>query len=104
MAEEQYELTWDNNQISLADITGEFSKAPGDRSWEEIFDRCELCDWESINNDMKRASSKFPGTLFKLEIMDYDTRQRWIQYHRDGLYYQANEVSYLPDFDESLLR
>ena len=102
-SDEQYHLEWDNEDLKLDDITSEFGTSPGNPDWLQIQEFAEPCRWENLEEDMRRASIRFPETLFTVKITNCDTRERHVQYHRGGRHYEAKEVPSLPEFDETLL-
>ena len=104
MSDEQYEISWNNQEIKLEDVTSKFGNPPADLNWFQVQEHGAPCRWENLEEDMKKPSAKFPGTLFTVEITDFDTRDKWMSYHKDGLHYEAREESYIPAFNKNLLK
>ena len=100
--DEKYEITWANPEINLEDITREFGEAPLGLDWQQVLTEEEPCRWDNLQQDMRKASSTFPGTLFSVEITKYDSGERFIQYHRDGRHYEAPETRTFPELEKGL--
>ena len=101
--DEKYEITRANPEINLEDITREFGEAPLGLDWQQVLTEEEPCRWDNLEQDMRKASSTFPGTLFNVEITKYDSGERFIQYHRDGRHYEAPETRTFPELEKGLL-
>ena len=104
MRNEQHQIRWDNQNLRLADIIPELGEAPEEFNWNQVLDNAEPCEWEDLEEAMKRVSLKFPGTLLSVVITDTDGGDNHIQHHQDGRCYEALEIRMFPDFQETLLR
>ena len=105
--DEQYLIAWDEEnhpEVRMEDLQQRLGAPPDGFNWQDLFEGAEPCRWDGLEKAMKQASAHFPGVLFSVTITRYDSREQFIQYHRDGRHYEAPEVRTLPEFDGSLMK
>ena len=105
MSIERYGLSWKEDLPALKEVIQTLPEPPKGQEWEPLLtEDSETDQWKSLGQDLSALSLKFPGVLFKMEITNCDEDTRYVQYHRDGLYYEEREVRCLPGFDKSKLK
>lgn len=61
-------------------------------------------DWFGFEDDMKSFSKYFPTVLFKVYCESSEGGcEFWVEYYKNGEYYQENATVTYPDFDETKL-
>ena len=100
---ERYKVTWEG-ELRPQQVIEALPPDPVDEQdelihWDRIMETDAAWHWENLETDMGTVSRSFPGVLFRVEIEDVDEHTRHVQYHRDGHYYEAQEIRELPGFE-----
>ena len=104
---ERYEVNWEG-ELSIRQVIGALPDIPVDEQdelihWDQIITGGVRWRWESMTTDMGSVSLAFPGVIFRVEITNVEDDARRVQYHRDGLFYEAAERREMPAFDPGRL-
>ena len=100
---ERYTVTWEG-ELRQQQVIQALPPDPVDDQdemiyWDRIMEADAAWRWETLEIDMGTVSRAFPGVLFRVEIEKVDEHTRHVQHHRDGQYYEAQEIRELPGFE-----
>ena len=100
---ERYTVTWEG-ELRQQQVIEALPPDPVDDQdeliyWDRIMEADAAWRWETLEIDMGTVSRAFPGVLFRVEIEKVDEHTRHVQHHRDGQYYEAQEIRELPWFE-----
>lgn len=110
-----YNLSWDEEKgpsreevaAAMAEIAEGATPGQSDferqrNAWAEILDGDPAVRWYQNEQDMRRLSVRWPGTIFTLD-KDGELGDRSRDYHQNGLMQEVPGETWYPPFDPSKL-